>query len=250
MRHPLKYLLNYHSNLIDRQCTRLQREIAKRLIMSSSVGLDRKTEQVDQATDWLKCFSTTHKCDYWFRSTDGTTSWEDPSLRTIEKKRKSMDIVPQSDASKANAKEHSSIKVARRENHTSSEEKSSSSAMKMRPEIAIIVPYRDLHKEQCRKQQLDRFVPFISKFMELHKTASSYRIYIIEQSNDDRKFNRGKLLNIGFQLACADGCKALIFHDVDLLPSPGLKSSLCVIRRIKFDAHYAALPQSFILNDA
>ena len=197
--------------------------------MPSSSGLDRKSEPVVETTDWLKCFSATHKCDYWFRSTDGTTSWEDPSLRTTERKRKSVDNVPQFDVSKANAEELSSIKVARRETHTSSEEKSSSSALKMRPEVAIIVPYRDLHKEQCRKQQLDRFVPFISKFMELHKTASSYRIYIIEQSNDNRKFNRGKLLNIGFQLACADGCKVLIFHDVDLLPSPGFKSSLCSI---------------------
>jgi predicted nucleic acid binding AN1-type Zn finger protein len=200
--------------------------------MPSSIDLDRKTDPADHATDWSKCFSTTHKCDYWFRSTDGTTSWEDPSLRTSERKRKSVDDVPQSDTSLANAEEPSSIKMARRESHTSIEEKSSSSALKTRPEIAIIVPYRDLHKEQCRKQQLDRFVPFISKFMELHKSASSYRIYIIEQSDDNRKFNRGKLLNIGFQLACADGCKALIFHDVDLLPSPGFKFFLCIIRRI------------------
>ena len=204
----------------------LRRKLIEPLSMSSSVSSNGKSDPGDQATDWLKCFSTTHKCDYWFRSTDGTTSWEDPSLRTTERKRKSTDNVLQSDTSEAKAEEPSSIKVPRRENHTYMEEKSSSSALKMKPEVAIIVPYRDLHKEQCRKQQLDRFVPFISKFMELHKPASSYRIYIIEQSNDNRKFNRGKLLNIGFQLACADGCKALIFHDVDLLPSPGFKPFL------------------------
>jgi endonuclease IV len=92
-------------------------------------------------------------------------------------------------------------------------------------EIAIIAPYRDLHKKQNRKQQLDKFIPAISEFMESVQRNSTYRIYIIEQSNDERKFNRGKLLNIGFHIASTEGCKALIFHDVDLIPSPGIFSS-------------------------
>ncbi len=41
----------------------------------------------------------------------------------------------------------------------------------------------------------------------------------MQQSNDNRKFNRGKLLNIGFDLARRDGCRVFVFHDVDLLPS-------------------------------
>ena len=94
-----------------------------------------------------------------------------------------------------------------------------------KPLIAIIAPYRDMHKKQNRKQQLDEFIPAISEFMESVKRESTYRIYIIEQSNDERKFNRGKLLNIAFQIASAEGCKALIFHDIDLLPSPGIFSS-------------------------
>ena len=53
-----------------------------------------------------------------------------------------------------------------------------------------------------------------------------FHIYIIEQSDDGRKFNRGKLLNIGFQLASAPSSgaphEAYVFHDVDLLPSPEL----------------------------
>ena len=68
-------------------------------------------------------------------------------------------------------------------------------------------------------------------------------MYIIEQSNDERKFNRGKLLNIGFDLAQKNRCRLhrdvgdvgdissggsgnaivnhniFIFHDVDLLPT-------------------------------
>jgi hypothetical protein len=163
-----------------------------------SAGKDSAVHDV--AEEWQKLFSKTHKRDYWFRSTDGTTSWEEPaSLGNVLKKRRG---------------EHDS-------GTTSSTGTSRVEAVEKKPEIGIIVPYRDLHKEQCRKQQLDKFIPALSEFMESVKRDSTYRIYIIEQSNDERKFNRGKLLNIGFEIACAEGCKALIFHDVDLLPSAG-----------------------------
>jgi len=76
--------------------------------------------------------------------------------------------------------------------------------------IAIIVPYRN-NKFQNRKQQLKIFKKHI-----LHKL--NYNLYIIEQSTDNKKFNRGKLLNIGFKLAINNGCTILISHDVDLLP--------------------------------
>lgn len=46
---------------------------------------------------------------------------------------------------------------------------------------------------------------------------SSFHIFIIEQSADGRKFNRGKLLNAGFDIARND-YDVFIFHDVDLLP--------------------------------
>eukprot|EP01039_Chlorochromonas_danica_P006211 gene6211-6849_t len=49
-----------------------------------------------------------------------------------------------------------------------------------------------------------------------------FKLYIIEQSNDGRKFNRGKLLNVGFLLAVQDRATVFIFHDVDLLPSRDL----------------------------
>lgn len=51
---------------------------------------------------------------------------------------------------------------------------------------------------------------------------NDFQIYIVEQSNDGRKFNRGKLLNIGFDLACKEGCNIFVFHDVDLIPSDDL----------------------------
>ncbi len=83
---------------------------------------------------------------------------------------------------------------------------------------AIIVPYRDLHPEQQRAQHLARFLQEMPRLMQGHP----FHLYIIEQSNDGRKFNRGKLLNIGFALAAADGREVFVFHDVDLLPSKEL----------------------------
>jgi len=53
-------------------------------------------------------------------------------------------------------------------------------------------------------------------------TNHEFKIYIICQSDDGRKFNRGKLINIGFIRAQEDGCNIIIPHDVDLLPSDKL----------------------------
>ncbi len=84
--------------------------------------------------------------------------------------------------------------------------------------VAIIVPFRDLHEEQQREKHLGRFVPYMSKFLEGTNTT----IYIVEQSDDGQKFNRGKLLNVGFKIAQGDGCNSFVLHDVDLLPSSEL----------------------------
>lgn len=68
--------------------------------------------------------------------------------------------------------------------------------------------------------------PFPPRLLQAHaprQPPPPFHIYIIEQSDDSRKFNRGKLLNIGFQLAAAAGpYDTYVFHDVDLLPSPEL----------------------------
>lgn len=44
-----------------------------------------------------------------------------------------------------------------------------------------------------------------------------YEIFIIEQA-DDKPFNRGKLLNAGYEYALKKGCDYFVFHDVDMLP--------------------------------
>ena len=93
--------------------------------------------------------------------------------------------------------------------------------------VAIIVPYRDLHVEQKRAAHLKQFIPhmiqFLSKLQQARK-VSDFHIYIVDQSDDGRKFNRGKLLNIGFDMAKKAKCKhdVFIFHDVDLLPQDDL----------------------------
>jgi len=85
---------------------------------------------------------------------------------------------------------------------------------------AIIVPYRD-NKLQDRKKHLDSFVKFWKSKNNLLK-GYTYKIFIAEQSDDNRKFNRGQLCNLGFLVAEKEGFNNFIFHDVDLLPSDDL----------------------------
>jgi len=73
--------------------------------------------------------------------------------------------------------------------------------------LGVIVPYRD------RPQQLKRFVSHMEDYLK----DIEYEIFIVEQS-DDKPFNRGKLLNVGFKSACDKGCDYFVFHDVDMLP--------------------------------
>ena len=90
----------------------------------------------------------------------------------------------------------------------------------VQPPVALIVCFRDLHAEQRRSEHLARFVPFMESFLCSAPGSPRFRIYIIEQSDDGRKFNRGKLLNIGFHLAVQEQFAGVcVFHDVDLLPS-------------------------------
>ena len=84
---------------------------------------------------------------------------------------------------------------------------------------AIIIPFRDSGSEQPRAKELDEFINYMSEYLK----GINYKIFVIEQSDDSRKFNRGQLLNIGFKIAEKEGYTNFIFHDVDLLPSAELK---------------------------
>ncbi|CAM9594997.1 unnamed protein product [Choristocarpus tenellus] len=88
------------------------------------------------------------------------------------------------------------------------------------PHVAIIVPFRDQDAAQNRGAHLSCFVPYMESFLE--RQGVTFHIFIVEQSVDGRKFNRGKLLNAGFDMARKTGCSVFVFHDVDLLPSDEL----------------------------
>ena len=90
--------------------------------------------------------------------------------------------------------------------------------LNLEDKTAIIIPFRDLEKEQKRSGQLGKLVYYMSTYLNNY----NYKIFVIEQSNDGKKFNRGELLNIGFKYAEKEGYTNFIFHDVDLLPSAEL----------------------------
>jgi hypothetical protein len=84
---------------------------------------------------------------------------------------------------------------------------------------AIIIPFRDSEKSKPRTKQLEKLTEYMKSFL----AGETYKIFVVEQSQDGLKFNRGQLLNIGYELASKDGYNNFVFHDVDLLPSPELK---------------------------
>lgn len=79
--------------------------------------------------------------------------------------------------------------------------------------LGIVVPYRD------REEQLSRFKKHLTAFLKRTLTVP-FTIIVVEQS-DRKEFNRGKLLNIGFEEAKKQKCTYVIFHDVDMIPIKG-----------------------------
>ncbi|CAL8077733.1 unnamed protein product [Orchesella dallaii] len=76
--------------------------------------------------------------------------------------------------------------------------------------VTLIVPYRD------RPSQLKKFILHMHSFLQLQMIQ--YKILVIEQV-DEKPFNRGKLLNVGFAESVKNSpTHCYIFHDVDLLP--------------------------------
>ncbi len=86
----------------------------------------------------------------------------------------------------------------------------------------IIVPFRESDvKKQERTKQLFQFAK------HYHNYIPNLEILIIEQSNDKRKFNRGALLNIGFDLSKNSVGDTFIFHDVDLISPKSISNLYC-----------------------
>lgn len=98
---------------------------------------------------------------------------------------------------------------------------------------AIIIPYRN--RFQHLLIFLRQIVPILQR-QNLH-----YRIFVIEQ-NDQKGFNRGKLLNIGFNEALRLFPYAcVVFHDVDLIPEDDRIDYGCV----KSPMHLSSAVSSF-----
>lgn len=147
---------------------------------------------------WVKCQSSTYAPHIYFFDTQTNTSrWDPPSPLT-----RSPSASPPS---------------AKRHRPSSDNDEVARDDEGRRLKIAVIVPYRDLEPAQQRARHLQQFVPHMKAFMS--RLGVAFRLYVVEQSADGRKFNRGKLLNIGFDLARREGHDVFIFHDVDLLPS-------------------------------
>ena len=73
--------------------------------------------------------------------------------------------------------------------------------------LGVIVPYRK------RPGHLRKFRQSIESYLK----DQDYELIVVEQ-NDDLPFNRGKLLNIGFEYAVRKQCDYVVFHDIDMLP--------------------------------
>lgn len=73
----------------------------------------------------------------------------------------------------------------------------------------ILVPYRD------REEHLNIFINKLAPLLKKH--IADIKIVIIEQSQDNKKFNRGKILNVGFK-EYYKSYDYFFTHDVDTLP--------------------------------
>lgn len=73
--------------------------------------------------------------------------------------------------------------------------------------LAIIVPYRN------RLNHAKIFIPYMQTYLKM-QGHSEYKILLVEQA-DNKPFNRGKLLNVGYNSVQAD---YYVFHDIDMLP--------------------------------
>jgi hypothetical protein len=82
--------------------------------------------------------------------------------------------------------------------------------MERNKKLGVIVPYRK--REQHLKIFLKRIVRYLTN------EGIDHEVIIVEQ-DDAHIFNRGMLLNIGFQHAKKLRCNYVVFHDVDMLPS-------------------------------
>ncbi|XP_054685459.1 beta-1,4-galactosyltransferase 4 [Grus americana] len=85
--------------------------------------------------------------------------------------------------------------------------------------VAIVIPHRN--REKHLLYLLDHLHPF------LQRQQLDYGIYVIHQAGNT-KFNRAKLLNVGYLEALKEAnWDCFIFHDVDLVPENDFNIYMC-----------------------
>lgn len=92
--------------------------------------------------------------------------------------------------------------------------------------VAIIIPHRS---------RLDHLNQFIQHFNKFKVGDNHLDVYIIDQNNNE-KFNRGLLLNIGFEISKLKHYDRYIFHDVDTYPD--LKMFEQYFKFIQYNVHF------------
>lgn len=195
---------------------------------------DRDNKQAPLPPGWSRLFSNSQKRYYYFHEKTKHTQWHFPTASEAAdpvKAKKRAELNQETEKKRANEEQPQAISN-KRQRLLDGKTVSASTVDDFLEQVdatsvAIIVPYRDLHVSQNRAKHLKQFVPHMIQFLSRQKKeglVSDFHIYIIEQSDDGRKFNRGKLLNIGFDVAKKSkrGHDVFLFHDVDLLPSDEL----------------------------
>jgi hypothetical protein len=206
---------------------------------------------------WIRTFSNSQKRYYYSHKDTKHTQWHFPSASEAKDpwlaKRRAEEN-QKKDQRQHQSKPSSHAKRPHPEDSVPSESKKPRASITSTPQaddllaladttsVAIIVPFRDLHVEQKRAAHLARFIPHMLQFLSKLKKQnliSDYHVYIVEQSDDRRKFNRGKLLNIGFDLARRRKTPlrphdVFIFHDVDLLPQDDLSRAYAQFPKVPY----------------
>lgn len=185
--------------------------------------------------DWQKHISKKHNVPYWFNVATNETTWTKPSCL--------LEATAAANIGVAGCEQGAidDEPAAKRSRTIVSDNVATITG----PKVAIIVPFRDIHVEQKRSEHLSRFVPEMSRFLAGH----NFVIYIIEQSDDKKEFNRGKLLNVGYKIATSEGCEILVFHDVDLVPSEDLLPYYTTIPARNCPVHIARLWSRYNKNE-
>lgn len=107
----------------------------------------------------------------------------------------------------------------------------------MDKKLGVVVPYRD------RYEHLLAFKAAITAYLDSKKIP--FELIVVEQDNA-KLFNRGKLLNIGFNQAKKLRCDYVVFHDVDMIPQEVDYSYsdiplLLATQRVSFDEFFSSV---------